>query len=182
MKLNLGSNEDRFAGFTNVDHRKNCDSDIIDDAFVLSTIEDNSVSEITAFHIIEHACFDRVIPIMKKWRSLLKKGGILWIAVPNFQNILDKYLGEYQSGKIPWEYFNSRIFGNAKVAHDMYGEGDIAEVVGIKKYELAFHRAIFNKEMLLECFKRAEFSSFKHVTECPYTKLSFKEVCVKGIK
>jgi predicted SAM-dependent methyltransferase len=50
MKLNLGSHTQEYKGFTNVDHG-NMGNNIVDDAFTLSSISNNSVEEIIASHI-----------------------------------------------------------------------------------------------------------------------------------
>ena len=118
MRLNLGSNDMRFEDFLNLDHRKIDKVDIVDDAFALDSFEQNSVKEMIASHILEHASFDRTVGILKRWKEVLTSGGILWVAVPNYELVYTKHLENYNSGEIDWEFFNSRIFGNANINHN----------------------------------------------------------------
>ena len=57
----------------------------------LSQFEDNSVDLIYASHLI--AYFDRqeIIPILKEWNRVLKPGGTLRIATPDFDQMVDLY-------------------------------------------------------------------------------------------
>jgi len=182
MKLNIGSNDMRFEDFLNLDHREIDEADIVDDAFTMKSFEPNSVEELIASHIIEHASFDRVPGILNRWKEILQPGGILWVAVPNFELVYTDHLKNYQNGEITWEFFNSRIFGNAKVAKKMYGEGTLKDFPGVLDYEIAYHKAVFNAEMLIKCVKDAGFSTVKQIDKLPNKRKHPHEICVKGIK
>lgn len=182
VKLNLGSNDMRFEDFLNLDHRKIDEVDIVDDAFTLESFQPESVSEIIASHIIEHASFDRVHGILKRWNEVLIDGGILWVAVPNFELVYTEHLNNYNSGKIDWEFFNSRIFGNAKVAKRMYGEGTLKDFPGVLDYEIAYHKSVFNQVMLADCIKKAGFSVVNPIDKLPHKRKHPHEICVKGVK
>ena len=181
MKINLGSGTLPIDGFLDVDHRSDV-GDIVDDAFLLESLELNSVEEIVASHILEHACFDRTQTILTRWKDILKPGGILWIAVPNFDLVLKQHLTDYYNGTTTWEYFNSRIFGNAKVARKMYGEKKLEEVDGIFQYELAFHRSVFNRDMLEKCLNDCGFSNVESIEQIPYKRSHPHEICYRGVK
>lgn len=58
MKINIGSNNMKIEGFLSLDHRKVDGVDIVDDAFSLVKFKENSIDEIIASHILEHASFD----------------------------------------------------------------------------------------------------------------------------
>jgi len=184
MKLNLGSNDQIIEDFKNVDHRALKNVDIVDDAFLLSTIKENSIEEILASHILEHACFDRTEDTLRRWRKVLAPGGRLWVAVPNFKLVFTEHLDNYRAGEISWEYFNSRIFGNAKVARNMYGEETLEEMDGIYKYEMAFHRAVFTEDMLKGMMEKSGFKKVKIINNIPLKgKRSHKhEICCVGVK
>jgi len=181
MKINLGSGTIPIEGFVNIDHRNNGDN-IMDDAFELTSFKDNSVSEILASHILEHACFDRTQSILTRWKDILIDGGTLWIAVPNFDLVLNQHIHDYCNGSITWEYFNSRIFGNAKVARKMYGDEKTKDIDGVYQYELAFHRSVFTPIMLVKCLEDIGFSNVKLIEQIPYKKKHPHEICCKGIK
>ena len=54
--------------------------------------DNNSIDLIYASHVLEY--FDRVeaVDVLNKWYSKLKKGGILRLAVPNFEVIAKLYI------------------------------------------------------------------------------------------
>ena len=54
--------------------------------------ENNSIDLIYSSHVIEYFNRDEVKDVLKKWYSKLKKGGVLRLAVPNFEVISKLYL------------------------------------------------------------------------------------------
>ena len=95
MKLHLGCGDKNLDGYVHVDARKFDHVEYVtDDLSNLSMFEDDSVDEIYACHLLEH--FTRIEidegTILKEWFRVLKKGGILRIAVPNFEAIVEEYL------------------------------------------------------------------------------------------
>ena len=83
IKLNIGAGTTVIDGFTPVD-RKNGE-----DAYPLPKYGDGSVDEIRASHILEHFGFAEVPKVVQEWVRILKPGGRLRIAVPNFDWIAD---------------------------------------------------------------------------------------------
>ena len=53
---------------------------------------DNSVDAIVASHVLEHFAFREVPAVLAEWVRVLKPGGILKIAVPDFAKIAQGYL------------------------------------------------------------------------------------------
>jgi len=95
MKLHIGCGDKYLPGFKHLDAREFPHVDYVtDDLSNLSMFKDNSIDEIYACHIIEH--FTRIDmaegKILKEWNRILKKGGVLRIAVPNFEAIVEEYL------------------------------------------------------------------------------------------
>jgi len=57
----------------------------------------DSVDLIYASHILEYFDREEVIPVLKEWQRVLRPGGILRIAVPNFMIMAKLYMdGRYQ--------------------------------------------------------------------------------------
>ena len=92
MKLHLGCGKRNFEGWINVDladfphvHHKSSVGD-------LKMFEDNSADLIYSAHTLEY--FDRieVVPVLKEWHRVLKKGATLRVAVPNFNALVELYL------------------------------------------------------------------------------------------
>jgi len=87
MKLNIGSGKTTRPGYTSWD--------IIDghSAYPLD-LPDASVDAIYASHILEHFGHREVLPVLREWVRVLVPGGLLQVAVPNF----DQVIVEYQNG------------------------------------------------------------------------------------
>ena len=92
IKLHLGCGKRNIPGFINVDlanykhiHYKRP----VDD---LSIFKNDSVDLIYASHVFEY--FDRLQTkkVLREWKRVLTKGGILRIAIPDFENIVKVYL------------------------------------------------------------------------------------------
>jgi predicted SAM-dependent methyltransferase len=54
--------------------------------------EDESVDLIYASHVLEYFDRQEVIPVLQEWVRVLKKGGILRIAVPDFESMAIMYV------------------------------------------------------------------------------------------
>ena len=74
----------------------------------------DSVDLIYASHVIEY--FDRkeIIPILNNWKNKLKSGGILRLAVPNFETISKLY----QQDLIPLDSFLGPLYGKMKMGNE----------------------------------------------------------------
>ena len=92
MKLHLGCGNKIIPGFVNVDIRPLEGVDLVSDISDLHDIKENSVDLIYISHVLEHLDRYTVSKAMKRWYILLKSGGILRIAVPDFTAIAKLYL------------------------------------------------------------------------------------------
>ncbi len=143
IKINLGCGKRNFGKdwihidgnkYKHIDH-----NDIIDFPY-------KNIDLIYASHVIEY--FDRVEikKIFKKWRSKLKKSGILRLAVPDFEAINSLY----SSGN-SLDYFLGPLYGRMKLN---------------KNY--IYHRTIYDfsslKRILIECkFRNIRKWNWKNV-------------------
>jgi predicted SAM-dependent methyltransferase len=84
-RLNLGSGDQALDGFTNLDGKSG------DSLFPLD-VADGSIDEIRASHVLEHFSHRDVMAVLKHWVSKLVPGGLLKIAVPDFEKIARDYL------------------------------------------------------------------------------------------
>lgn len=87
LRLNLGAGEVAIPGYTPVDRK--CGGEAYPLAY-----PDNSVDEIRASHILEHFPHTETGAVLADWVRALKPGGLLSIAVPDF----DWICRAYQSG------------------------------------------------------------------------------------
>ena len=83
IKLNIGGGYKRYDGFLNVDRDINCKPDVLldleKDKF---PFEDSTVSEIKAYHILEHIG-EGYIPLLQELYRICEHGAIIDIKVPH---------------------------------------------------------------------------------------------------
>ena len=77
MKLNLGAGRQHIDGYTNLDRET-----------TLFPLNYTEVDEIRASHILEHYDCLTSVDVVFQWVSCLKVGGILKIAVPDFNDLV----------------------------------------------------------------------------------------------
>jgi predicted SAM-dependent methyltransferase len=91
LKLHLGCGNKHINGFINIDIRNLPEVDVVDDILKLNTIENETVDLIYVSHVLEHIGRHEYMNVLKKWFELLKVGGILRIAIPDFEKIVEHY-------------------------------------------------------------------------------------------
>lgn len=100
MKLALGCGKKIMPGYIHIDLNDfshiNFQSPIDD----LKMFEDNSVDLIYCSHAFEY--FDRIqaVNVLKEWNRVLKVGGILRLAVPDFEALAELYVEQRDINKI----------------------------------------------------------------------------------
>lgn len=70
---------------------------------------------IYASHVLEHSHRHQVMATLSHWRSLLKKGGILRLAVPDFEAVVTHYL---KHGDIP--AITGLLYGGQTTPNNMH--------------------------------------------------------------
>lgn len=89
-KLHLGPGKVYLPGWLNVDVFSNIKADAYHDVTNLP-YEKGTFDKIYVCHLLEHVHRHMVLATLNHWVSLLKKGGTLRLAVPNFSAICDYY-------------------------------------------------------------------------------------------
>ena len=74
---------------------------------IMSEFEDNSIDLIYASHVIEYFDREEIPNILNKWKSKLKPGGTLRLAVPNFHTMAKLYIED----KISLNNFLGPLYG-----------------------------------------------------------------------
>lgn len=96
MKLNLGAGKEAdglwLEGYENIDTSRR-DAVKFMKAYPLD-FPDESCEEIRASHVLEHFSFRETVDVLQDWIRVLKPGGWLKIAVPDFRYIAEEYLAE----------------------------------------------------------------------------------------
>lgn len=152
IKLHLGCGKRNIPGFVNVDlakynhirHRRPVDD--------LSIFKNNSADLIYASHVFEY--FDRLYAkkVLKEWRRVLMKGGILRIAVPDFEAL----------GKVYKKYGNLD-----KIIGPLYGRW---EIQGTKN--IIYHKTVYDFASLRRVL---EENGFKNVKRYDWRKTIYKD-------
>ena len=91
IKLHLGCGSRYIPDFVHIDLADYPHIDYKSDVSDLSMFEDNSADLIYACHVLEHFKRDETEKILTEWYRVLKPGGSLRIAVPDFEAIVTVY-------------------------------------------------------------------------------------------
>jgi predicted SAM-dependent methyltransferase len=129
MRINIGAGSVPLPGYVPVDRKTG------GEAFPLTLpggeiVPDNSCDEIRASHVLEHFLSAQIQDIVSHWAAKLKPGGVLKIAVPDFEWCARAYLEGKQA---PIEGY---VMGGQVDADDRHG-------------------AIFDAETLVDLFRGA---------------------------
>jgi predicted SAM-dependent methyltransferase len=109
IRLNLGSGSQPLPGYLNLDISDN------NPVYPLP-YADNSIDEIRASHILEHFGKVESAAVLNEWHRVLKVGGILKIAVPDFAVIAEAYT----NGQNPEFPFESVVMGGQSDQYDFH--------------------------------------------------------------
>jgi len=140
MKLHLGCGERYLEGFTHVDLAK---YDHIDHEIPVDNLEifsDNTIEEIYASHVIEYFDREEIKSVLKEWNRVLKKNGILRLAVPNLPELIKVY-----------ETYNdlNNILG------PLYGKWKIDN-------KTIYHKTVYDQKSLTSVLEQAGFRDIRN--------------------
>lgn len=91
LKLHLGCGKRYLKGWYHIDAIDHPNVQMVADVSKLDTFPDGVADEIYASHILEHINRHQVVNVLKEWKRILKPNGILRIAVPNFEAVVEHY-------------------------------------------------------------------------------------------
>lgn len=90
MNLHLGCGNLKLPNFINIDINSD-KADIKLDITNLSIFNNDMVDQIYNCHVLEHIQRDKLLAILIEWNRILKIGGTLRIAVPDFEKVVKIY-------------------------------------------------------------------------------------------
>jgi len=135
FKLNLGSGSSPMEGYQNLDI-KTCH-----EIYPLRNYTDGAVDEVRASHVLEHFPHGQVADVVKEWARVLRPGGALKIAVPDFDWIVKAYSNGHRGdsrlesylfgGQADGEDFHKAFFNEEKLKALLEGAG----LVDVKRWE-----------------------------------------------
>jgi len=108
MKLDLGAGGRKLTGFTPVEIKDGRQ------AFPLD-YPDGSASEIRASHVLEHFGHGRTAAVLAEWVRVLKPGGLLRVAVPDFDYVVRRHRAGVEG-----EPLEGYLFGGQTDPHDLH--------------------------------------------------------------
>lgn len=85
IRLNLGAGEHALPGYRNMDIKWG------QPAYPLADYAPETVDEVRASHVLEHYSHRDVATVVAEWVRVLKPGGVLKVAVPNFKAVAALY-------------------------------------------------------------------------------------------
>jgi predicted SAM-dependent methyltransferase len=135
MKLNLGCGSKKVEGFTGVDIKH---ADIVADIRHLP-FPDESVDEIMAIHVCEHAYQHEIVAMIREWLRVLKPDGKMALELPCFDKVV-KYIRE------------NDVLDDRMVRWPLFGQPETH-----KDGEAAVHKY---------CWTRAEFKKMLEYAGC----------------
>ena len=92
-KLHLGCGDKYLPEYINIDARKGENVDLVCDITRLP-FEEDSVDEIYMCHSLEHIEMNKISWYIEYLYKLLKRGGEMYISVPNFEALSSMYLAK----------------------------------------------------------------------------------------
>lgn len=125
LRLDLGAGDISPSGFTPMGNAHGTS------IFPLTSIADNSVDVIRASHVLEHFASAEIPAAIAEWVRVLKPGGELRIAVPDFATIAENYLagvqqpteGYLMGGQTAPDDFHKALFDEATLKTAMARAG-----------------------------------------------------------
>ena len=133
--IHLGCGEQNDSRWINIDAQPFPHIHFVGSVEKLPMFPANYADLIYACHVLEHISYLQYLNVLEEWRRVLKPGGILRIALPDF----DKLIAIYQSEK------------------DRNIELTLPPLMGAQDCEHGFHRGIFNERHLSNLFFTAGF-------------------------
>lgn len=115
IKLHLGCGTRYIPGFVHIDLADYPHIDYRHNVSDLSMFEDNSIELIYGCHILEHFKRYDIENVLKEWYRILLPNGVLRLAVPDFEAIVE-YYKETKDLKILY----SHIYGGQKNSLDYH--------------------------------------------------------------
>lgn len=139
MKLHLGCGWRNFGkGWVHIDGGNYDHLDYFD--IQKLPFKDESVDLIYSSHVIEYFDREEITTLLSEWKRVLKKDGVLRIAVPNFEVLSSLYIKK----EITLDRILGPLFGKMKM-------GDIT----------IYHKTTYDKESLSLILNNMEFYDIK---------------------
>lgn len=138
INLHLGCGKIYIPGFVHIDVRKFDHVDHVTSVDKLYMFADNSVDLVYACHLLEHFHRSQTETVLAEWYRVLRPGGRLRVAIPDFEAV-------------------TKIYNSTKNLNLILGL-----VVGRQDYEYNTHYMIFDFDSLSTTLKNVGFQNISH--------------------
>ncbi len=168
-KLELGPGDKRIAGFETMNLFKNQVTDYVGDCFCHLPFDEDTFDIVYASHILEHAPWYKLNPVLKEWRRVLKPGGQIEIWVPDGLKIAKAFVDAETDNSEEWKKdnwfrFNEKKDSSIWFAARMFSYGDGLGTRGHRNW----HLATFSPRLLKSLLEENGFENITFLThdEC----------------
>jgi predicted SAM-dependent methyltransferase len=156
LKLNVGCGKVKLPGWVNIDIEP--DADLVMDVRKGLPFDDFSVDFIYNEHFLEHITYEEGEMFLKELQKCLKKGGILRIAMPDLDYLIQQYGKDFKAE----EWFPS--------GYEFVQTKGMA--INISFYWWG-HKYLYNEEDLRNQLMKA---GFRNINRCEWNKSSYSEL------
>jgi len=165
IKLHLGCGKVKIPGFIHIDFADYDHIDFKQSIGNLKQFSDNSVDLIYCCHAFEYFARDIADFVLQEWRRVLKPGGILRLAVPDFEAICKVY---QKYGDLD----GRGILG------PLYGKIAVKRKTPIFSSEIATHQFMYHKTVydFKSLKKKLEDINFKDIKMWDWRKTEHKDI------
>ena len=91
QRLHLGCGTKFLPGWKHVDVTPHPHVELVATVDHLEAVDNGSVSEIYACHVLEHVGRNNLVPVLREWHRVLAVGGTVRIAVPDWDAVVEYY-------------------------------------------------------------------------------------------
>lgn len=140
MKLHLGCGKKYIEGYKHVDLQDLPHIDYQTSVDKLDFAADNSIQVIYASHVLEHFGRHEYTAVLKEWYRVLQPNGILRIAVPSFDAVVEYYTQNDDNLELLLGFL----------------------VGGQKAGEYDYHHMVFDQKLLTKVLKEIGFSDVQN--------------------
>jgi predicted SAM-dependent methyltransferase len=139
MKIEIGSGTKPRPGYVHVDTVAHDTVDVVDDGRTLATFEAGVADEIFAHWFLEHVARHEVAPMLARWMTVLRPGGVLGLVTNNHE----AHNHCLASGAITWQEWSYLIYA-------------VENKRGYNVWDV--HKCAWNAELLADVLQSAGFA------------------------
>ena len=171
MKLHLGSGSRYLEGYVHIDIADYEHIDINSSVDKLNTIDNDTIDEIYASHVLEYFDRNEVESVLKEWKRVLKKDAVLRIAVPNFEALIKVYRETEEIEKILGPLYgkwglNDSSFIYHKTVYDENSLTALLERIGFFDIKIWDWREVFKNNLEYDDHSQAYFPHMDKESGC----------------